>query len=161
MKLINLKSAALVLLVTMVSSQLYSQPGPGKQKFDNRERRQECRFHDDSLRCPRGGMMPDLTPEQEKVIKKSKLSFQKEASQLKNQIAEKKARLRTLSTAEKPDQAAIDKIIDEIAALKAQLDKKRSRHQQEIRAVLTDEQKVIFDSKKGGRHKRMMERGDM
>lgn len=152
MKMISLKSATLALLVTVLGCQVYAQPGQGRQQSRKGEPRHECHMQRDSMVPGEQCGIPGLTPEQEKSIKKSKLAFQKEATALKNQLAEKKAHLRTLNTAEKPDNAAIDKTIDEIAALKAQLMKNRNSHYQEVRAVLTDEQKIFFDSK-GGKHK--------
>jgi Spy/CpxP family protein refolding chaperone len=76
------------------------------------------------------------------------MKFHKDAIQLRNVVAEKKAHLRTLSLVEKPDQTQIDKTIDEMMAIQAQIMKKRSLHQQEIRSLLTEEQRMAFDMKK-------------
>ncbi len=97
--------------------------------------------------------IPDLTKEQSEKMEKIQLSLHKEMLPLKNQLEEKKAHLRTLSSADKPDQAAINQTIDEISLLKASMMKKKNAAHQEIRALLTDKQRVLFDSRQGKKGK--------
>lgn len=101
--------------------------------------------------CGKGMMknIPDLTEEQTAKIEALKTPHMKEMLPLKNQMAEKKAQLTTLTTAEKADMDAINKKIDEIGALKTQMMKKREAHKQEIRKILTEEQRLMFDMHQG------------
>ena len=66
-------------------------------------------------------------------------------------MQEKRAKLQTLRTAKNVDMKAINNLIDEKAMLKADQMKARAAHHQEIRSLLTDEQRIIFDSFKGMR----------
>ena len=56
---------------------------------------------------------------------------------------------KTLTTAEKPDFAAINKNIDKIGAVRIEMVKIQTKHRLEMRAQLTDEQKLKFDLFKG------------
>ena len=97
--------------------------------------------------------IPGLTEEQQAKIDKMKTAFRKDINPLQNQLKEKKAHLQTLSETDQPDQAAINRTIDEIAALQADIMKKRNAHLREVRALLTDEQKVWFDRQDRGQGK--------
>ena len=108
--------------------------------------------------CPNGGpgsgnckMIPNLTDDQQKKIDALNVKHLKEVTNLKNQVKIKEAELRVLETADKPDKNAIDKKIDEIMTLKTQLAKAGANHRQEVRALLTDEQKVYFDAMPRGK----------
>jgi len=94
-------------------------------------------------------MIPDLSEDQKSQIKNLRMQMTKETTPIKAQIREKKAHLNTLSIAEKPDMKAINKTIDEIGALQVKIMKAHAKMRQDIRALLTDEQKVVFDSKAG------------
>ena len=98
-----------------------------------------------------------LSDEQKQKIEKLKTSHQKEMLQLKNQVCEKKSHLKTLETADNADLSAIDKTIDEILVVKAEMMKKCAAHKQDIRKILTDDQRVRFDlkeCKRGPKEKR-------
>lgn len=64
-------------------------------------------------------------------------------------MAEKRAHLNVLRTADKVDMNAINKSIDEMGANRTKMMKKREAHRQAIREILTDDQKVYFDSRRG------------
>lgn len=93
--------------------------------------------------------IPNLTDDQAKQISGLKVSHQKEMLQFRNQMQEKRARLNTLRTADKPDMAAINKVVEEMGGLHTQMMKKREAHRQDVRKLLTEEQKVFFDSRPG------------
>jgi Spy/CpxP family protein refolding chaperone len=94
-----------------------------------------------------GPALPNLTAEQKSQIEKLRTSHQKEMQQLKNEEGENRARFQTLMTADKPDMAAINKNIDEFGKIKTDMMKKDALHTQSIRALLTEEQKLVFDAK--------------
>lgn len=89
--------------------------------------------------------IPGLTDEQKTKIEALRLTFMKELLPLKNLLAEKEARLRTLTTGDKIDLTAANAVIDEIAAIHAQIQKLKLAHRMEVRKLLNDEQKLWFD----------------
>lgn len=91
-------------------------------------------------------MLPGLTEDQKKQIKTKGIAMHKEMAVIESQIKEKKAHLNTLELADSPDMAAIGKTVDEMMVLKGELMKKKIAHHQEIRKMLNDEQKMIFDN---------------
>ncbi|PLX02908.1 MAG: hypothetical protein C0594_11445 [Marinilabiliales bacterium] len=91
--------------------------------------------------------IPDLTEEQQTKIEKIHLDHMKEVLPLKNEMKEKNAKLNTLTTVEKVDMNSVNAIIDEIGAIKTQLMKKRVAMEQEVRSLLTEEQRIHFDMK--------------
>jgi len=137
MKIINLKVFAILLagLLFLGSNQIMSQKG----------RNMECSQKGPGSQCN----IPDLTEAQQKKIDELKLSHQKNMLQYKNELAEKDAHLQTLRTADKADMNAINKTIDEIGAIKVQMMKEKENHRQQVRAQLSDEQKVQFDMSQG------------
>jgi Spy/CpxP family protein refolding chaperone len=98
----------------------------------------------DSTKFERG--IPNLTPDQKTKIKSLKVKFIKEVTPLKNEIAEKRAHLKTLGSVDKPDINAINKTIDELSMLTSRMMKQAASHRIEVSSLLTDEQKVFFNS---------------
>jgi Spy/CpxP family protein refolding chaperone len=84
------------------------------------------------------------------------LATQKQIQPIRNELGEANARQKTLTTAEKPDLNAINKNIEKIGALKVEMAKIQAKHRLEMRAQLTDEQRLKFDAHKG---MRMQDRG--
>ena len=108
----------------------------------------------------RGGMFGlDLSEEQIGKMKELRTSNLKEMLPFRNEMQEKRARLRTLTTAEKVNENDVNKLIDEITNLTSKQMKLRVAHQQEIRAMLTDEQRVIFDTSRNRMGKGQFARG--
>ncbi|MEN8248578.1 MAG: Spy/CpxP family protein refolding chaperone [Bacteroidota bacterium] len=94
----------------------------------------------------------DLTEDQQTQIKDLHLKVQKETLSLRNKLNENMAKLRTLQTSDAPDMKAINKLIDQNAGIRAEMAKLRAATHQEVRKVLTEEQRVIFDSNRGPRN---------
>lgn len=123
------------------------------------------RGHKDFRPRPEFGMIgvPNLTDDQKTKIKAQQVAFGKEALPLTNQLAEKRAHLRTLQTAQVYDVNAVNAAIDDIGKIESQLMKKQAANHEAIRKLLNDEQRLVFDSRKsfgrGGRfrgwHKQM------
>jgi Spy/CpxP family protein refolding chaperone len=103
----------------------------------------------------RGMMIPNLTDDQKAKIKDLKTQLAKETLPLKNQLGELKAKERTLTTAATPDMKAINANIDEITTVRGKIMKATEGTNQKIRALLTDEQKLFFDTHKGQIKKKM------
>lgn len=90
--------------------------------------------------------IPDLTDEQKEQIKDLRVELMEEMLTLKNKMGEKAARLRTLQTAAKANMSEINKAIEEIGKLRTEIMKLKAACHQEIRSLLTDEQRVFFDA---------------
>ncbi|MBW6491762.1 MAG: periplasmic heavy metal sensor [Lentimicrobium sp.] len=93
--------------------------------------------------------IPSLTEDQKTSIEKLRTAHLRKASLIRAEIGEKQARMNTLRLAEKQDVKAIDQTIDEISKLKGDLMKEREAHKREVRSLLNDEQKTVYDSRQG------------
>lgn len=100
--------------------------------------------------------IPDLTDAQQEKIKTLRTAHMKEMLPLKNDLREKQAHLQTLQTSDKQDMNAINKQIDDIYVVKTQMTKKHAALRQEVRKILTDDQRVWFDNNAGNMHKKGM-----
>ncbi len=87
----------------------------------------------------------ELTAEQTDQIESIRLTHQKKMLPSKNELGEKKAKMQTLSSAENADMKAINSLIDEMSSIKAQMMKEKASHRQEVRKILTEEQRIKFD----------------
>ena len=89
--------------------------------------------------------LPDMSDDQKEKIADLRTAFMKKSMEVRNKIDVASAELKMISTGDEVDQDAVNKKIDEITDLKASLMKEHAAHRQEVRSLLTDEQKVIFD----------------
>lgn len=112
--------------------------GPRSGKANEKTLSPGNKCHQDALK---------LTDQQIEKMDALKLKTLKETQKLKNEIAEKQARLHTLSTADKADMNAINKTIDEISVLRAGIQKIHMAQRQEVRKLLSDDQRIIFDAR--------------
>jgi Spy/CpxP family protein refolding chaperone len=101
--------------------------------------------------------IPNLTAEQKTKIESLKVKQFKEVLPLKNELAEKKAHLRTLESTEKVDRDAVNKTVDEITALQGKLFKLKVNHRLDFASLLTDEQKVFISTHHATRAKGQMQ----
>lgn len=142
-----MKAKILVLVVLMgMSSVLIAQPAERGSKKPFRGQNPEMRMNE-RQRVPGEGL--NLTAEQKDAFKKSMLEVQKQLQPIRNELGEAMARQKTLTTAEKPDMGAINKNIEKMGALKTEMAKIQAKHRLEMRAQLTDEQRLKFDMFKG------------
>jgi Spy/CpxP family protein refolding chaperone len=91
--------------------------------------------------------IPGLTEDQEANIRQIHVDLQKQILQVNNQIREKEAQLRTQMTQDKPNQGQIDRLVEEIGALKIAVAKAHTAAHMKVRALLTEEQRLIFDQR--------------
>ena len=136
MKVLNLFPALLLLISLSISA--YGQPA--ERGFDKK-----------GLKQRQGLNLPDLSEEQKEQIKGLRTTTKKDMLDNRNQVGELKAKLRTLQTADKPDMNKINSTIEKISVIKTDMAKKKAAHHQDIRSILTEEQRVIFDSRPHGR----------
>jgi Spy/CpxP family protein refolding chaperone len=114
------------------------QAQPGRARMDRGQgmgNYQECQ------------MTPELSDAQKEEIQKLRTAHLKEMQNFRNQVGENRAAYRTLMSADKADQKAIDANIDAYTKVRNQMMKKQSAHRQQIRSLLTDDQKVFFDNR--------------
>ncbi|PKO95436.1 MAG: hypothetical protein CVU12_10030 [Bacteroidetes bacterium HGW-Bacteroidetes-7] len=97
---------------------------------------------------------PKFTTEQQEAIKNLRLELRKEMLQVENQLAEKRAQLKTLEQVEKPDMRAINSKIDEITSLQNKKMKASAANKAKVRSLMTDEQRLMFDTRSGKMHNR-------
>jgi Spy/CpxP family protein refolding chaperone len=91
----------------------------------------------------------NLTDEQKAAFKQGMIDMHKQMKPLRNELGEAEAHQKTLVTAEKPDFSAINKNIEKIGAIKIEMAKIQTKQHLDMRALLTDEQKLKFDQFKG------------
>jgi len=135
----------LVVLMSLSAALMAQRPDGGARKSfraPSREMRPEV-----DRRGPANGL--NLTAEQKEAFKQGMMATQKKLQPLRNELGELKARQRTLMTAESPDLNAIDKNIEKMGDLKAEMEKIQSRQRIEMRSKLTDEQRLKFDMHRG------------
>ena len=97
--------------------------------------------------------IPNLTDDQKQKIEKLRLEFDRNTLQTHNSIGEKEAQLRILLTQDKVNQDQVDKLIDDIGNLRTSIRKERVKTELKVRDLLTDDQKVIFDTHLAGRQR--------
>ncbi|HLO92086.1 MAG TPA: periplasmic heavy metal sensor [Lentimicrobium sp.] len=90
--------------------------------------------------------IPGLSEDQQSAINKLRIEHQKKARLIHATIKEKRAHLNTLRLAENIDMQQVNKTIDEIASLQADLMKERESHIQAVRSKLNNDQREWFDS---------------
>lgn len=106
----------------------------------------------------------ELTKEQSEQFENLLVAHHQVVYPVQNKLKEKKATLRTLTTANEIDNKKIDKTINEISDLEKTLLKAKINNQIAIRSMLNDKQKMIFDKsrsemKKGGGDRQMQKSG--
>ena len=90
--------------------------------------------------------IPDLTQDQKEKISELRIDMLKETQPLRNQIEELRAAFHSLMTSDNPDTKAIEKNIDERTKLQSELMKSHAGSRLAMSNLLTDDQRVIFNS---------------
>ena len=101
------------------------------------------------------GITPPLTTEQMEKICTLRIDHQKATIDLRADLQKKRLDLHTLMMAMKPNEKKIDAVIEEMGALRTQLQKQRVSHQLKVRELLTPEQQASLKTRWlgfGGRH---------
>jgi len=144
--------AGLMIVALFASTSLFAQQRQERQRGD--EQRMEQRAHRGQR--PQKPRIPNLTEEQEEQLKTFKVAHEKETLPLKNQLNEAEAHFQTLTTADEINKKEVGRVIETIADLKAELMMKRVDHMEEVKSILTEEQKVALNNqlvKEPGRRK--------
>jgi Spy/CpxP family protein refolding chaperone len=102
-----------------------------------------------------------LSEEQQSKIETLRLDLMNKNLPLKNQLDEMRAKMKSLQTGDNQSLKDINKLIDDMSAVQAQIRKNAAAHRLDVRALLTDDQKVLFDAHQGWRGKRGPQQGRM
>ena len=89
--------------------------------------------------------MKSLSAEQRQQVMQLRAAHKKQAMPRKARMKALKLELTALATADAPDSAAIDAKIDELLALKREAMKEKTGYMAQVRKLLSDEQKVVYD----------------
>lgn len=131
MKKMNVMGAVLLLLIGI------DMPAAAQQQHNYREDRGP------HLMLER--IVPDLDEAQHIEIDKLRTQHFKSMIAMRAEIEVLTAELRALEISEKADQKSINSKIDEVMVLKTKLMKEGSKHRQDVRKLLTEEQRAMFD----------------
>ncbi|HRW61923.1 MAG TPA: Spy/CpxP family protein refolding chaperone [Bacteroidales bacterium] len=138
MKTQGLKKTSLV-LVAILFIALNSANAQRGRNYQNRQ--------DDSRPNFACQMLPDLTEEQQTKVEALRVTHLKEMNTFRNQMDELRARKQTLMASDNADMKELNGVIDQMSGLHNKMMKSSAKHLQEVRSLLTDEQKVYFDSR--------------
>lgn len=142
-------SGIMIMLVLLTSLTIEAQPYYGRGKMGNPNGRGEG-FRQGPY-CPRGNISErmgdylDLSEEQSEKIQSFWNEHSKEVLPVRNELRIKRAELKSFTTQDLPSMTDIEKKIDEIGALQTKLMKLKAKHVQDVRKVLTEDQRARFD----------------
>jgi len=129
-------SVLIIALLIVAGTNLYAQQGRGgAPQGRNFERNDLCQ------------MIPDLTEDQEAKIKDLRVNHLKEMNTFRNEMNELRAKKHTLMTTDNTNMNEINSVIDQMTSIHNKMMKVSAKHRQDVRGLLTEEQKVIFDSR--------------
>ena len=93
----------------------------------------------------RGPKIPNLTEEQQVQLKELHLAMEKASLPIHNQIAEKEARLKSITTADEINLKDAGRVIQEISDLRTKLMNLRVENLVKLKEVLTEEQELALN----------------
>lgn len=151
-----MKTRILSLLVVaslIISTSLFAQSRKeGKQRFKSQERDATMQKN---LAHQRSERQSFFTEEQQETMKQLRFETAKKVKPLKNELRELEAHQQTITTADKTDLNAINKNIEKMSEAKTEIAKIMAAQHQQVRSLLTEEQRIKFDNmkEKNGRKK--------
>jgi len=143
-----------MLLAVVFVSDAMAQRGRRAPDVKDRQRVEQRAEHR-TERSERGMMeycqlIPDLTEEQEEAIKKLRVEQVERNTHYRNKMDELRVQKRNLMTG--TSEGDVDQVIDEMTELRNAQMKENVQHRQNVRELLTEDQRIIFDSKVTRRH---------
>ncbi len=140
---------ATFMMITMISADAMAQRGrrapdvrPQQTLRERPAERPERMYQGDMTYCM---MLPDLTEEQEEQIRSLRLAQIERSTKHRAEMAELRARKRNLMTG--VSDGDIDGLIDQMTTLRGERMKENVKHHQAVRELLTEEQRILYDSK--------------
>jgi Spy/CpxP family protein refolding chaperone len=149
-----MKTRFLALAVCLfVTTSIFAQPGQRGEQWQklSPERKAMIMKKRQEMKNDR---QPFFTEDQKETMKEMRLETAKQVKPLRNGLNELAAKQKTLTTADNADLKAINKNIDKMSEIKAEIAKIHAKQHQEIRSLLTEEQLIKFDAMKQHRAKK-------
>ena len=150
MKTINVTRILIAIMLISASSYTYAQHHPHEKKHTRAH-------HHKKKHASIIMSIPDLTEKQKEQIKEIHMAKTKKTIPIKNELGEKKARMKTLMSEEKPQEEAIMKLVEEMGALRTQNNKIKIASKLEIHKILTEEQRLWLLAHTPNHHQRTFE----
>ena len=146
MKTLKIKKVSVVVIAVLmlVGSNSYAQQGRNNARQGQGMNQKQGQGMNQMGFCQ---MIPDLTEDQENKIEALRLEQMKASTAFRNQKNELMAKKQTLMASDNSDLKEINAVIDQMTDIHNKMMKASAKHHQDVRNLLTDEQKVIFDSK--------------
>lgn len=142
--LVNKFKKAFLVSIVLSTPVFMAQAQPKQGNGQGYGKQQKAHLHNE-MACMQ--YLPDFTDEQTESIEKLLTEHQKEMMVQRNLLTEKEAKLNTLRTADPVDMKAVFKLVEEIGSSKTSIQKDKLEYEQDIRNLLTEEQKVIFNQR--------------
>jgi len=141
-----MKTKVLMIAVLLgLTTAVMAQPKGNEQERPSRGQNREMKM-DEMKGGPENGL--NLSDAQKEAFKQSRLAMQKQLQPIQNELGEAEAHQKTLMSAEKTDLAAINKNIEKMGSLKVEMAKIRTKNHLDMRAQLTEEQRLKLDAMK-------------
>lgn len=128
-----MKKITFMMALILIGTMSFAQRAPRAERGEERPNKE--RSHE------RMADHLDLTDEQQQQMKDLRLAHLKKTSETQSQMKIKKAELEAAIKSEK----SVDQLIDEIGKLENKLLEARIKHRIDMRNVLDDDQKIVFD----------------
>lgn len=136
-------SIVVVALVVLSSATMAQKPMDSKAKPDRKT--MMMKKHQ---AMQKGEYQSFFTEEQKEAMKKLRLETAKQVKPLKNELRELMAHQKTLTTADNANLKDINKNIDKMSDVKAEIAKIMAKQHLEFRSNLTQEQQLKLDSRR-------------
>ncbi len=92
------------------------------------------------------GLGPEFTTEQKEEIEEIRAKYEDERVELHNRVAAMHLDLEEILDGDEPDFRALERMIDDISTTRADLMKLKLRQHQEVRSILDEDQRSLFDA---------------
>ena len=144
----HIRSLTIFILLVAFTTNLNAQQRYNRAdspRFDRQERMQMMQNQPGAQHLRLIEML-NLDEDQKAAIEKIHLNGQKEMLTFRTTLQQKQAELRALSVGDNYDKSKVTTLADEIGELRANMLKQRAAHQQQIKQILNEEQRIKFDS---------------
>jgi len=146
MKTSKLMTSILLSVLMISSTAIFAQGARGNNRANqNMTGQNDC--------IQRGERMAylNLTIEQSTQVNALYVDLAKQLNPLRLDLQEKKIQLDRLMIADQPDKSAIMNKADEMSEIRLEMQKLRLGNRMEVRALLDDDQKALFDARTNGK----------
>lgn len=149
---------AIVLLIGMSlsASAQHGQKGQGYGNQNSGQRFNHGQGFNQNRQSTGNCAFMQLSEEQQTQITDLRLGLTEKNLPLRNDLRVMRATMQGLRTGDKQSLKDISNLIDDMSGVQAQIRKNAAEHRLAVRALLTDDQKIMFDARQG----KMMNKGN-